>query len=54
MSDLRHGVIDINSAKHLKKIKQIINACSMATKCWDRCMSEEEKKGIEANFTDKN
>ena len=26
----------------------------MATKCWDRCMSEEEKKGIEANFTDKN
>ena len=41
MSDLWHGVIDINNAKHLKRYKQIFNACSMAIKCWDWCMSED-------------
>ena len=50
ISDLWHGTVDINNVKHLKRYKQRINACSMASYKMVGLVLPEDEKKIELIF----
>ena len=57
MSDFRLGIVNLKNAKHLKRVKQRINAfvafVAWHPRRWSNfCMSEDEKKEIEPIFTE--
>ena len=56
MSDLRFSIIDLNRVKHLKDIykQRNVSVAWHHAKWWDWCMPEDDKKGVETTFTDKN
>ena len=55
MSALWLGLIDLNNVNYLKDVsKELMPVPWNPTRWWDWCMSEDEKKGIEPIFTDKN
>ena len=54
MSDFWFGILNLKSAKHIKRVKELIFVVSHPKRLLKFCMSqdEQEKKKIEPIFTD--